>query len=346
VKFGIVFGGVSFEHEISIVSAVALKGVMKDDLTFVFVDKDRSFYLIEPQNMRANYFSSGKYKESKKLILTRGGFATHGLLGVKLVEVDSFVNLIHGADGEDGKLAGLFEFYGVRFVGPRLEASVMSFSKVLTKYLALKCGVKTLEFEVIHRGEKPKMPLPYILKPARLGSSIGVGVVRSESELNYALDVAFEFDSEVVVEPFKEGIREFNLAGYAGENGEVKFSFVEEPAKKEFLDFDQKYTGFTQKKIGEAEISGELKANLQDAFRKLYTGGGFFGALIRCDFFEENGEIYLNEINPNPGSLANYLFADFNEALRELSRNLPSGQKINVEYNFINQITSAKGKLA
>lgn len=345
MRYAVVFGGASFEHEISIVSAIALKSALKAELSFVFVDKNREFYLIESQNMRANFFSSGKYKSCKKLFITNGGLQSRGFFGSKMLDAQYYINLIHGADGEDGKLAGLFEFFEVPFIGARLEASVMSFNKVLTKLLAQKCGVKTLPYEAVSRGQKPSLPLPYILKPARLGSSIGVSVVRSEEEVDYALDLAFEFDNEVLVEPFVAGVREFNLAGFkSGE--QVEFSFVEEPAKKEFLDFEQKYTGFTQRQIGEAQISPELKQKLQAAFSALYEGGGFEGALVRCDFFEIDSEVYLNEINPHPGSLANYLFSDFTAAVESLAKSLPKSGKIAVEYNFINQITRAKGKLA
>ncbi|MCD8213936.1 MAG: D-alanine--D-alanine ligase, partial [Campylobacter sp.] len=105
MKLGIVFGAKSFEHEISIVSAIVLKNVLKQDLNFVFCDKERKFYLIDAANMRANFFSSGKYKKCKKLFLSSGGFYTHSLFGIKRLETDVYINLVHGMDGEDGKLA-------------------------------------------------------------------------------------------------------------------------------------------------------------------------------------------------------------------------------------------------
>ena len=185
MKFAIVFGANSYEHEISIVSAVVMKKVLKSNLSFVFIDKDRDFYLIEPEDMRAVYFSGAKYKKARHLTLGKGGFYVSNLIGgAKKLDVDCYVNLVHGADGEDGKLAGLFEFFEVPFIGPRLEASVMSCSKERTKLLAGKCGVKTLPYEILRRDETPKTPLPYILKPSHLGSSIGVSIVKDASELD------------------------------------------------------------------------------------------------------------------------------------------------------------------
>ncbi|ALV24731.2 D-alanine--D-alanine ligase [Campylobacter iguaniorum] len=344
MKFGIVFGGNSFEHEISIVSAIAVKKVLKADLSFIFVDAFRDFYLIDPSDMRANFFSGGKYKNSKKLHLKKGGFATHGLFGTTLLDVECYINLIHGSDGEDGKIAGMFEFFGLNFIGPRLESSVMSFNKELTKLLAVKCDVQMLPYETIKRGEKPQTNLPFILKPARLGSSIGVSVVREEKELDYALDVAFEFDSDVLVEPFMEGIREFNLAGFkAGD--EFEFSIIEEPQKKDFLDFEQKYMSFSARSSEEAKIDESIKTELKNAFMAIYNGGAFDGALIRCDFFVLDNKVYLNEINPNPGSMANYLFKDFTSSITRLANSLKMPRNIKIDYKFINSITSNKGKI-
>lgn len=344
MKFGIVFGGNSFEHEISIVSAIAVKKVLKADLSFIFVDAFRDFYLIDPSDMRANFFSSGKYKNSKKLHLGKGGFAVHKLFGVTLLDVECYINLIHGSDGEDGKIAGMFEFFGLNFIGPRLESSVMSFNKELNKLLSVKCGVAMLPYETIKRGDKPQINLPFILKPARLGSSIGVSVVRETKELDYALDVAFEFDKDVLVEPFMEGIREFNLAGFKV-GDEFEFSIIEEPQKKDFLDFEQKYMSFSARSSEEAKIDEGIKTELKKAFMAIYNGGAFDGALIRCDFFVLDNKVYLNEINPNPGSMANYLFKDFTSSATRLANSLKIPKNIKIDYKFINSITSNKGKI-
>lgn len=345
MDYGVVFGGASWEHEISIVSAIAIKKALKANLKFIFVDSLREFYLIEPNDMRANFFSSKKYKKCKKLYLKDGGFVTHSIFGVKSIGVDCYINLIHGCDGEDGKMAGLFEFYSLKFIGPRLEASVMSYSKVLTKFLALKCGVKTLDYEVITRNNKPNLSLPYILKPSHLGSSIGVSVVSSEDELEYALDVGFEFDNEILVEPFINGVREFNLAGFRA-GSEFEFSIIEEPKKSKMLDFEQKYLSFSSSSSKEADISDKIKDKIKEAFKRIYIGGGFDGALIRCDFFVIDDEIYLNEINPNPGSLANYLFSDFTSSINLLANSIKVDKKIPVDYKYINSITKSKGKMA
>lgn len=340
----ILFGAQSYEHEISIVSAISLHKAISAQCVFVFLSPDRRFYLINLIDMKADYFASGRYKKDPELFLARGGFERKTLFGRTPIDGDIVISLAHGADGEDGKLAALFEFYGVAYVGPRLEASVLSYNKLFTKFLALAAGVKTLPYQRIKRGDKIELAYPFIVKPLRLGSSIGVSVVKSEADLSYAIDAAFEFDDEAIVEPFIAAVREYNLAGCkAGE--EWRLSVIEQPQKKELLDFDQKYLDFTREgKAREAKLPNETAEALREAFKKIYSQG-FEGALIRCDFFIVEDDVILNEINPIPGSLANYLFDNYEATLNALMGALPQPRSIAVTYNYIRSIKSAKGKL-
>jgi D-alanine-D-alanine ligase len=336
----ILFGGASHEHEISIVSAIALKKVLGANLKFIFICTDRRFWLIAPEQMRAEFFASRAYKNAPELRPVRGGFEQRRWLGAKTLQ-GRVINLVHGGDGEDGHLAGLLGFLEIPYIGPRLEASVMSFNKAYTKALAHQAEVNALTSEVITRDTKPTLPFPLILKPLRLGSSIGVSVVHEESQLDYALDVAFEFDDQVLIEPFIKGVQELNLAGCRTAEG-WRLSIIEEPAKAELLDFDQKYLDFARTRAEkEVPLDGALKTRLHEAFKRIYDCG-FAGALIRCDFFVIEGQVYLNEVNPIPGSLSNYLFEDFETVLDEIA--LPKARRISVDYRYIHTIRSAKGK--
>ena len=345
MNIAILFGGSSFEHEISIVSAITMKKVLKKStLTFIFVDKDREFYLVDGQAMKSTHFSSGDYKKDKKLTLKRGGFFVDGMFGSKELAFDVALNLIHGRDGEDGKIASLMEFFGIPFISPRTEASVMSYNKLYTKLYAESLGVKVVPYQHLSKNDERKLtlPCPVIVKPVRLGSSIGVSVVKSEDELDYALDVAFEFDSDVVIEPFIEGVREYNQAGCKTDAWEL--SIVEEPQKEEFLDFEKKYMDFARdSRVMEADIDDALKKKIQESFKKIYDPL-FLGSLIRCDFFVVDGEVLLNEINPIPGSMANYLFEDFEGVIGRLAKHLPAEKTIAIDYHYIHSIQSAKGK--
>ncbi len=346
MKLAIIFGGSSYEHEISIVSSITLKSVLKKtQKLFIFVDSQRDFYLIDESDMKSSFFSSKEYrKKAKKLSLTKGGFEVKSLLGTKKVEFDVALNLIHGRDGEDGKLASILEFFDIKFIGPRVEASVISYNKLFTKLYAKELGVEVIDYIVLRKGEQKEIPFSYpiIIKPLRLGSSIGVSIVKSSDELEYALDVAYEFDDEVLVEPFIKGIKEYNLAGAFADNWYL--SIVEEPKKEEFLDFDKKYLDFSRdEQVLEAQIDEKLKENLIKNFKRIYNPL-FLGAIIRCDFFVHNDNIYLNEINPIPGSMANYLFENFEVLIEKVATNLHKEKKIDINYLYINNIQKAKGK--
>ncbi len=345
MRLAILFGGASYEHEISIVSAITLsKKLPSLNLGFIFCDQDHTFYLIKKENLKANYFSSGEYKKSIKLELSRGAFIQRKRFGSIEHKLD-ILNLIHGGDGEDGTISSLLEFYDINYIGPRTDASVLSFDKRLTKIYAKGCGINVLEHEEIGIMEAldVKTPFPYIIKPARLGSSIGVSIVKEDSEAWYALDVAFEFDKNLIVEPFIDGVKEYNLAGYRSKDG-IVHSIVEEPQKSEFLDFEKKYLDFSRTEdVSKAVIHKTLERKLKEAFDKIYNTM-FDGALIRCDFFVIDDEIYLNEINPIPGSMSNYLFDNFELCIEQLSNNLPQKKRIKIDYQYINSINSAKGK--
>jgi D-alanine-D-alanine ligase len=343
-KIAIVFGAQSFEHEISIVSSITMKKVLNDELLYIFVDKNREFYHIPTDTIKSSIFSTGDYKKCDKLEITNNTFTKKGFFGTKNLEFDVVLNLTHGGDGEDGVLAGMFTFFNIPFVGPRIEGCVVSCNKFLTKSYSQSVDVKTVEYKYFNKNNEINIDnFPVIIKPVRLGSSIGVSIVKSKEELDYALDIAFEFDNEIIVEPFIHQVKEYNLAG-TKVNGEFIFSIVEEPQKEEFLDFEKKYLDFTRSStVIDAEISDELVTKLRDNFKKIYNTT-FEGALIRCDFFVIDNEVYLNEINSIPGSMANYLFENFNDVLYKLINNLPRTKKIQINYDYVNTIQSAKGK--
>lgn len=346
MKVAIVFGGISFEHEISIVSSIAMKDVLNDELIYLFLDSQREMYHIPTNVIKSKLFSSGDYKKFEKVYLQKGGFYKKGglLSKEKTIDFDVVLSLMHGGDGEDGIFSSVLDFYDIPYIAPRTEACVVSSNKFLTKGYASSVGVNTIDYEYFTKGETVIVnEFPVILKPVKLGSSIGVSIVKSQEELDYALDVAYEFDNAIIIEPFISGVKEYNLAG-TKINGEFVFSIIEEPQKAEFLDFDKKYLDFSRtSKAVEVDLGEELNEKVKNSFKKIYNNL-FEGSIIRCDFFIVDNEVYLNEINSIPGSMANYLFDNFKEVFTKVAHDLPRKKHIPITYEYVNKIHSSKGK--
>ena len=346
MKIAIVFGGVSFEHEISIVSSIAMKDVLNKELVYLFLDALRDMYHIPTDIINSKVFSSGEYKKFDKVYFQKGGFYKKGGLfsKEKQIDFDVVLNLSHGGDGEDGILSSVLDFYDIPFIAPRTEACVVSSNKFLTKGYASSVDVNTLDYKYFTKGDIVKVDMfPVILKPVKLGSSIGVSIVKSQEELEYALYVAYEFDNAIIIEPFISGVKEYNLAG-TKVNGEFKFSIIEEPQKVEFLDFDKKYLDFSRtSKALEVDLGEKLNNEIKESFKRIYNTL-FEGSIIRCDFFVVDNKVYLNEINSIPGSMANYLFPDFQNMFDEVAKNLPKKKHIPITYAYVNKIQATKGK--
>ncbi|PRM88910.1 D-alanine--D-alanine ligase [Aliarcobacter cryaerophilus] len=346
MKIAILFGGLSFEHEISIVSSIAMKDVLKDELIYFYIDAKRDIYEIPTNKINSKLFSSGEYKKFDKVYFKKSGFYKISGLFKKEhnIDFDVVLNLSHGGDGEDGILSSILDFYNIPFIAPRTEACVVSSNKFITKGYAKSVGVNVLDYKYFTKKDSVKVDMfPVILKPVKLGSSIGVSIVKSQEELSYALDVAFEFDDAIIIEPFISGVKEYNLAG-TKVNGEFVFSIIEEPQKAEFLDFDKKYLDFSRtSKAKEVDLGDKLNLEIKESFKNLYNTL-FEGSIIRCDFFVIDDKVYLNEINSIPGSMANYLFSDFQELFTKVASTLPTKKDIPINFEYVNKIQVAKGK--
>ncbi|AXK48618.1 D-alanine--D-alanine ligase [Aliarcobacter trophiarum LMG 25534] len=346
MKIAILFGGLSFEHEISIVSSIAMKDILKDELIYLYIDGKRDIYEIPTQKINSKLFSSGEYRKFDRAYFKKGGFYKISGLFKKeqSIDFDVVLNLSHGGDGEDGILSSILDFYNIPFIAPRTEACVVSSNKFITKGYAKSVDVNVLDYKYYTKNDDIKVDMfPVIVKPVKLGSSIGVAIVKSKEELDYSLDVAFEFDDAIIIEPFISGVKEYNLAG-TKVNGEFIFSIIEEPQKAEFLDFDKKYLDFSRtSKAKEVDLGDKLNQEIKESFKRLYNTL-FEGSIIRCDFFVVDEKVYLNEINSIPGSMANYLFTDFEELFKKVALTLPKRKEIAINYEYVNKIQVAKGK--
>ena len=317
-RTAIIFGGKSCEHDVSIVTGVQmLCGAVELVLLPIYIDREGVWRTGGDMKSLETY---RRPERMKRVHMRPGGRALYGEHGRRLAELDAAVLCCHGAGGEDGCLQGFLELCALPYTGADVLTSALCMDKsALKRYLAgeaemLPCVTFTreeFERDVYAVAEKlDRIGYPFIVKPARLGSSIGVSAARNGAELVEAVRVAGAFDCKIVVEKLLEGFRELNCAAL-GDGKDVRVSEAEEPLGwKEFLKYEDKYSG------GKSGMTRRLPADIDEGVRReirsitarVFALLGLNG-VARMDYMlTADGKLYLNEINTLPGSLAAYFF--------------------------------------
>ena len=279
----VIYGGRSGEHEISIRSAKAIMAALDRD-RYDVVD-----YFIDP---------AGKW--SPEPILPEPGAQP---------EIDVVFPVLHGTFGEDGTVQGLLELADLPYVGAAVLASAVSMDKVTMKRICIERGLPVVEYLALARSElgpgliediAQRFPFPVFVKPANLGSSVGISKVHTRAELEPALRLAAEFDRKIVVERAIDG-RELECA-VLGNDDPVASLPCEILPSKEFYDYEDKYLLDRAEFRLPAELSAEQTAELRRLAVECFRAVGCEG-MARVDFLLESatGQLYLNEINTIPG---------------------------------------------
>jgi D-alanine-D-alanine ligase len=217
-------------------------------------------------------------------------------------EIDFAFDCIHGTFGEDGQLQKILEDRGIPYTGDGVEGSRNAFDKILSKQKFLEHKIATLESEVIDAGERPKMSVPLVVKPARQGSTVGIGIVKNKNDLDAALKEAAKYDRKLLIEKFVSG-RELTI----GVLGDQALPILEIIPKGGFYDFNTKYpflnpqAGASAQHVCPAQIDCALTRKIQElalaAFRAL--GLVVYG---RVDvILSRAGEPFVLEVNTIPG---------------------------------------------
>jgi D-alanine-D-alanine ligase len=318
-----VFGGKSCEHDVSVLTALQATRAANADKYAVFplYIRDNKMYSGEALKDIKTYADFA----SKKSALSTAEFFNGGILIKKCapfkkrVFIDAAVVCCHGGLGENGGLQGLLEFYNIPYTSPGISASAVFMDKALTKEVLSAKKLPVLPYYTTRDADiertRPKRGLTYplIVKPASLGSSVGIGVAHNLEELRAACVVAAEFDSKIVVEKALSDFFEINCA--AVRDGEdIIVSECEKPVSwEEFLSFDEKYGASDKRPSREypADIPENLRKAVRNFTRTVYSHFDMKGS-VRIDFLvdKSDGGVYINEVNTVPGSLAHYLFAE------------------------------------
>lgn len=319
LKIGVIFGGISSEHDVSKVSGTSvIKNLNKEkyDIISIYIDKDGKWYTYEKPLEEID-------------ILDIDADVSNDIKPIDNIEkilksVDVIFPVLHGLGGEDGSIQGLFEMLKVPYVGCGILASSVGMDKVYTKIIFEKANIKQAKYEYVRRYKdnyiyidkefneeiinlnelvlkiEKNLSYPMFIKPSNSGSSVGINKAADTEELKKAIEYATNFDKKVLIE---EGIvgKEVECAVLGNEDvmsscvGEIK------PAEA-FYTFDAKYKNQESKVLIPADLPKEMSNRIRDLAIKAFKAIDGKG-LSRVDFFanEKTDEIYINEINTLPG---------------------------------------------
>lgn len=318
----VIFGGRSVEHDVSIITAYnpiipSLKLTEKFNVLPIYISKDGSWFSEKSMN-NIDFFKQGDFEKKlkSKIRLSFDGGLTIIWPGLKnkKTKVDLVFPAMHGTFGEDGSLMGLIRMANVPFVGCDISSSVISMDKVLTKQILSISGISTVPYIYFTNKEWDlrkdsiikdiNIKYPLFVKPAHLGSSIGIAKVNREVDLQNAIEVAFHYDDKVLVEESIENLIELTVPVMG--NDDLTLGAIERPLNREdFFSFNDKYLRKNNLNYSEipAKIDHELSEKTKNLAKQSYKAIGCSG-IARIDFLSNSKkEIYVNEINTLPGSL-------------------------------------------
>ncbi len=341
----VIFGGRSAEHDVSIVTAIAsvikpIELLKKYRVEAIYIAKDGAWYWDEKLKDIKLFTSGGiqdyLHKTQPASVQFDGGMTlvkASGIAGRKQVrKIDLVFPAMHGTYGEDGALMGMLDMAGVPYIGCGVSASAIAMDKVLAKQLAVANDIPVTKFVSFAKtqlerelGQAVKtvtetLKYPIFVKPAKLGSSIGISQVTNDVELRNALEVAAHYDDRVIVEEAVENLIEVTLP-IIGDTDHPQPALLEQPLTKpeDFFDFDTKYMqggkkgkggvkGGAKGSQGYSQIPADLPKDLYDKTEAIalnvWKALGCSG-IVRVDLLidSKTGNVYFNELNPMPGSL-------------------------------------------
>ena len=321
MNIGIIFGGKSFEHEISIITAYQVKKKLEEyhNVYMIYVDINGNIY--NSSKMSLNDFKENKLKFKR--------------LNLKNMKLDIIVGAMHGENGEDGYAYNFARINNIKYFGSKGFGSSISLDKYKSYNYLSHNGIKMIESKIYTYDDylygKDIEEFPCIIKPINGGSSIGIEIINNQEEVIDKLSKVFRYTDKVIIQKYYENISEYNMA-----LTEFDYSNLERINNKDnIFTFENKYNDsfkFMHQELNNDKLYNDFK----DVSRKVYELLDLNG-IVRIDFFLIDNEIYVNEINTTPGALSMYLFDDFievfNKSLKYTLRE--NNVKINVNYSIL-----------
>lgn len=319
---GVLFGGPTPEHDISILTGLLALHELersKGDVQGIYWTKTGAFYAV-PSGVEAEAFLGGLPKGSSELTLRlgdAGGFFANARMGKdRSIDLEAVVLATHGGPGEDGSLQAALDLSGVNYSGPTVAGAALGMDKWSFGAVMVANGIPTLP-RVLLDAATTSLPFdgPYILKPRFGGSSIGIDVVADVATATARLSSNPHFALGCVVEPYRSDLSDLQIAVRTYPT--LDLSAIERPLRRdedaEILDYRDKYVGGEGMVSAPRELPAVMPEGQADAVR-LYTTRiaevASVRGVARIDFLASNDELFVNEINTIPGSLSKHLFID------------------------------------
>lgn len=328
-KIAIMFGGISPEHEVSVITGLQVfQNIDRNvfDPYLIEIDKKGFFKYHKGVNAKKDFYKNKPHN----IIIARDTngvyFHTGSLLGEK-VYVDAAYLAFHGGNGESGQIQGFLEILDLPYTSSSVESSSIAMNKVLAKEVLIANNIKTIKYARLFSYEIDEsleqsirkieaiLNLPVIIKPAHLGSSIGINIARTKVDLKKYLLEAAQLDAEILIEQLLVNFKEYNVSVRKVDKT-IEISEVEEPISvDEILSFADKYQRGSKKMGGmsslarnlPAVISPTLKAEIHKVAKQVFHSTRSSG-LVRIDFMYDSSKLYVTEVNPIPGSMSYYLW--------------------------------------
>ena len=333
LRVGVIYGGRSGEHEVSIASAAAVVANLdkqRYEPIPIRIEKDGRWVIADRlpiSSSAAEVIEQGKLSAGQRL--SRGGREAHlvahpgeeQILTIERGDKPSITGLgldvvfpvLHGPYGEDGTVQGLLELANVPYVGSGVLASAVGMDKAVSKFVFVAKGLPISKYLVVLRQNwieqssgisaavASQLGYPVFVKPANLGSSVGISKVKSPAELKTAIDVAGEYDRKIVIEAAVPNAREIEVAVLGNDHPEASVPGEVIPSR-EFYDYEAKYLDDDSRVIIPADLPAKVAAEVQQLAIEVFLALDCAG-MARVDFLMDakSGTMYLNEINTIPG---------------------------------------------
>lgn len=349
LKVGVIFGGETVEHEVSIISALqAIENMdrTKYDIVPIYISKDKIWYtghMLFDIDVYKDFNDLKRYATPCTLINKKGNFylqKTTGIFRKDITELDIAFPIVHGNNVEDGTIHGYLKTVGIPTVGSGVLGSALGQDKVIMKQVFKAMGLPIVDYVWFFENEYLETPddiiksinklgYPVVVKPATLGSSVGITYVHNEKELVGAIEDAINYDEKIIVEKAVPNLVEVNCSVLGNYTYQETSEIEEVLSSKDLLSYQDKYIGGNKSKgskgmasasrIIPARISQDTEEKVRtiamSAFRALNLSG-----VCRIDFLinKETREVFINEPNTIPGSLSFYLWEPAGKPYREL----------------------------